>query len=108
MWWDHQNLNKPRTDRAGKRWNFRVWHDVWTQHNRILSAQRVFFWDDAKDVCGVVLLTPGSELHVSRLRALISKLVADPRLRDQHRRELRFPLERHYAEYGAFPEEHAT
>jgi hypothetical protein len=36
---------------------------------------------------------------------VIEKLVADPDLRAKHQRELRFPLERHYEEYGAFPEE---
>jgi hypothetical protein len=97
MWWDHQNLNKPRRDKTGKRWNFRVWHDS--------GAQRIFFWDDPREICGAVLLSPGRSVHVSRIHRLIDKLVADENLREQHRRELRFPLERHYSEYGIFPEE---
>jgi hypothetical protein len=101
MWWDHQNLNRPRIDKTGKRWNFRVWHDSLP----IGHAERIFFWDDRKEHCGVILLPPGSSLHVSRLHTLINKLVANPDLREQHRRELSFPLERHYSEYGAFPEE---
>jgi len=43
--------------------------------------------------------------HSSRLKRLIEKLVADPTLRKKHRKQLQFPLERHYSEYGAFPEE---
>jgi hypothetical protein len=107
MWMNHQNLNKPRKDKNGKKWNFRVWFDVWTE-TKVLSAQRVFFWDDAKQSCGVVVLIPGSEMHVSRLKQMIANLVADPRLREKYRRELRFPLERHYSEYGVFPEERAN
>ena len=99
MWWDHQNLNKPRKDTSGKRWNFRVWHDVLQK----CHVERVFFWDDKREFCGVVLVSPS--LHVSDLHGLIEKLLADPTLRAKHRRELRFPLERHCSEYGAFPEE---
>jgi hypothetical protein len=104
MWWDQQNLNKPRRDKSGKRWNFRVWHEVWTE-DKVLSAQRIFFWNDKKGFCGVVLLPPGSPMHVSRLHKFIDELVKDPSLRAKYQRELRFPLERHYSEYGAFPEE---
>jgi hypothetical protein len=68
-------------------------------------AQRIFFWNEGKDVTGVVLLLPGKTLHISRLRTLIQKVVADQTFRDQYRRELNFPLERHYVDYGAFPEE---
>jgi hypothetical protein len=61
MWKDEQ----PRKDSNGKRWNFRIWHDVWSE-NKVLMAQRVFFWDDSKSHCGVVLFVPGSDLHFSR------------------------------------------
>jgi hypothetical protein len=106
MWWDHQNLNKPRIDKSGNKWNFRVWGDSWTDNNGVvLSAQRIFFWNDKKNFCGVVLLPPGSAVHVSRLHRMIDKLVADATLRQRYKRELRFPLERHYSDYGAFPEE---
>ena len=101
MWWNNQNLDKTRRDSRGKNWNFRVWHEVLPSGH----AERIFFWDDGKEECGVVLLRPGKSVHVSKLHQLIGKLVADPRLREQHKRELRFPLERHYSQYGAFPEE---
>ena len=100
MWKDEQ----PRKDSSGRRWNFRIWHDVWTD-DKVVSAQRVFFWDDSKSHCGVVLFPVGSTAHFSRLRKLIEKLVADAALRQHYRRDLRFPLERHYSDYGAFPEE---
>jgi hypothetical protein len=100
MWMNQQ----PRRDTAGKRWNFRIWYDVWTEE-KVFTAQRLFFWDDEKNYCGVVLFPPGSTVHFSRLKKLIEKLVADPALRRLHRRDLSFPLERHYAGYGTFPEE---
>jgi hypothetical protein len=93
-----------RRDKNGKRWNFSVWYDVWTD-GKLWIAERLFFWDDDKTFCGVVLFPPGSSVHFSRLKQLAEKLVVDPALRKQHRRELQFPLERHYSEYGAFPEE---
>ena len=88
MWWDDQDLDKPRRDKSGKRWNFRVWYDSIPAG----QAQRVSF-EDGKEHCGVVLLPPGSTPHVSRVHALINKLIADPQLRKQNRRELNCPLD---------------
>lgn len=99
MWWDHQNLDKPRRDKNGKRWNFRVWHEV----ESLRHVARVFFWDDGKEFCGVRIL--GDVTHITALHDFIEKLVADPALRERYRRDLRFPLERYYSEYGAFDEE---
>jgi hypothetical protein len=93
MWWDHQNLNATRRDKTGVRWNFRVWHDTVDR----LHVERVFFWNDAKEVTGIVELRPG--IHVKKVHDLIEKLVADPALRELHSREIRFPLERHYSVY---------
>jgi hypothetical protein len=100
MWKDEP----PQRDSTGKRWHFRIWYDVWTE-NKVLTAERVFFWDDTKSFCGVVVFPAGKAVHRSRLRALVRKLVSDPDLRNQYRRELHFPLERHYSDYGVFPEE---
>jgi hypothetical protein len=44
-------------------------------------------------------------MHYARIRSLIEKLVADQELRKRYERDIEFPLERHYPEYGAFPEE---
>ena len=63
MWWNGQNLDKPRKDKTGKRWNFRVWHDS----TPLGHAERIFFWDDKKEHAGVILLTAGSSVHVSRV-----------------------------------------
>jgi len=104
MWWDTQNLNAPRLDRRGKRWNFRVWHDAFTI-GRTVSAVRVFYWDDGRNSTGVVLLGPDTSHHVRDVHALIQKLTSSDLLRAAHQRELQFPLERFYSEYGAFPEE---
>lgn len=101
MWWDHQNLNKPRIDKSGKRWNFRVWHGK----VRESYVERVFFWDDERAFCGVVVIT--NPLHVSRIHTLIEKLVATPVMRERYKRDLNFPLERYYSESPAFPEENS-
>src|SRR5665213_3120158 len=104
MWRDGQNLDIPRKDKSGTKWNFRVWHDVFTL-GRVISVARVFFWDEKREETGVVLFGPDANYHVRDLHGLIQKLVASKELRSSHRRELLFPLERHYADYGAFPEE---
>ena len=104
-WWGSQNLDKPRRDKTGKRWNFRIWHDVLEIDNRAVHVARVFFWDDKYELTGVRLFGPGDDTHITALRSFIEKLVASPTLRSKHRRELRFPLERHYSEFGVFPEE---
>jgi hypothetical protein len=104
MWWDYQNLNRARTDKSGTKWNFRVWHEVFTAQ-RVQSVARIFFWNEKRDSTGVVLLGPEANQHVRDLHNLIEKLVSSPGLRAKHRRQLLFPLDRHYEKYGAFPEE---
>jgi hypothetical protein len=65
----------------------------------------LFFWDDRKSCCGVVLIPPDAVKPYSQLKTLIEKLVANAELRRRHQRELQFPLETHYSGYPAFPEE---
>src|SRR5438552_18501385 len=101
MWLAGQNLNQPRTDKSGSKWNFRVWHDVVD----LRHVSRIFFWDEKGEVMGVVLYPADANTDISRLRSMIQKLVADPHVRAKYQRKLRFPLERHYSAYGAFPEE---
>jgi pyruvate/2-oxoglutarate dehydrogenase complex dihydrolipoamide dehydrogenase (E3) component len=93
MWWDDQNLNKPRTDKSGTKWKFRVWHDAFTIR-RTVGVARIFFWNETRDVTGVVLLGPDANQHVRDLHGHIEKLVADPKRRATHQRPLQFPLER--------------
>ena len=101
MWWDDQNLELPHVDGTGKKWNFRVWHEVVD----LKHVAHVFFWDDAKESTGVMLLPAGARTDVAALRSVIQKLASDPVLRTKYLRELRFPLERYYSRHGAFPEE---
>jgi hypothetical protein len=95
---------KPRRSKNREHWNFTYWNSVWTG-DRVKNAQRLFFWNRDKSECGVVVLPSGKTMHYSRIRSLIEKLVADSTLRSKYRRDIQFPLERHYPEYGAFPEE---
>jgi hypothetical protein len=96
VWWTNQNLDSVRKDNSGGRWNIRVWHD----HVEGIYIQRVFFWNDGKTETGVVELAGGSTLHVSRLKQLIGRLVAQPDYRRRFRTQLEFPVEREYANYA--------
>lgn len=104
MWWDDQNLGMPHLDATGKRWNFRVWHEV----VNLKHVARVFLWDDGKASTGVLVLPAGARTDVAALHSVIRKLVSDPALRTKYSRDLKFPLERYYSRYGAFPEETAV
>ena len=101
MWWDEQNLDKAREDRSGHKWHFRVWHAVVD----LKHVARVFFWDDARDFCGVVLIPKSGRTDVRAIRNIIQKIASDSAFRLQHLREISFPLERFYESYPAFPEE---
>jgi hypothetical protein len=98
MWWDHQNLDAARRDKAGTRWSFRVWHDVVYG----VHTERIFFWNDERDATGVIEFRPG--VHVKRLHQVIEKLVSDPKLRESNARVLKFPIERHYSAYEPLSE----
>ncbi len=52
MWWKGQNLDKPRRDKTGRIWHFRVWHDFPDG----VYTQRIFFWDDVQTETGLVEL----------------------------------------------------
>ena len=101
MWWDQQNLGQPRVDKTGARWHFAVWHDLIDRSH----VARVFFWDDQRSFTGVLIIPAGGRTDVQALHDWIQKLAADPALRNQCQRALRFPLERHYSFFGAFPEQ---
>ena len=96
---------KPRQGKDGRRWNFAHWYSVWWVADHAKTAQRLFFWDDDKRECGAVLLGPGKVMHYSKIVSLIAKLVADGSLRQKYRRDIKFPLQRHYGDYGSLPEE---
>ncbi len=101
MWLTTHNLRKFHRDTLGTKWNFRVWQEVAEGKDIV----RIFFWNEERDHCGVVQVPPGGRTDTSALHILIEKLVADPELRAKHKKELRFPVERYYSEYRAFPEE---
>ena len=105
MWLTQNNLDKPRRDKSGVRWHFRVWQDF-DPSGRLCT--RVFFWDDSKECGGVRIYPAGDDGHVSSLGEFIDQLVAHPALRRKYRRPLRFPLERLYSKYGAFPEDESN
>lgn len=91
-------------DRSGERWNFRYWYSGWSR-DHTKKAQRLFFWNDSKNICGVIVLLPGRTQPYSRLLSLMKELTAKAELRERYRRQLRFPLERYYSEFGSLEEE---
>jgi hypothetical protein len=95
---------KSRKDKSGRRWNFCYWC-AGTFADKSSRGQRLFFWDDRKELCGVILFLPGKTVRYSRVNDLIGKLVAHESVGKQYQRKLLFPLEEHYSLYGALPEE---
>jgi hypothetical protein len=101
--WSHE---KSRKDKSGGRWNFCYWYGgALAEKSR--QGQRLFFWDDDKADCGVVLFSPEKTIPYSRISDLMGKLVAHQSERMKYQREFLFPLEQNYLGYGAFPEEEA-
>ncbi len=68
-------------------------------------GQRLYFWDDRKVECGVLLFSPEKPQRYARIQNLIDNLVSDPSLRKLNARDLDFPLNRHDENFGVFPEE---
>ena len=101
------NEERPRQGKSGERRRFTYWHSVGFGEG-LKSAQRLFFWNQDKSECGVVILPPDKTMRYARIKSLIEKLAADQELRRKYQRDIEFPLERHYFEYGAFPEEIPT
>jgi hypothetical protein len=100
------NEVKPKQGKDGVRWYFTYWHSPWPGDDvKVEKAQRLFFWNQGMSELGAVILPPGKTMSYARIESLIEKLVADPKLRKKYQRDIEFPLERHYPEYGAFPEE---
>lgn len=82
-------------DSKGRLWHFRVWHD----HVDGIYIQRIFFWDEVRSETGVIELVGDKTRHVSRLKQLISKVLASPEHRIPYRRNIQFPVERRYGSY---------
>jgi hypothetical protein len=99
--WENE---KSRKDKSGKRWHFHYWYSG-PFVDKTRQAQRLFFWDDSKECCGVVLFSPDKTVPYSRIKSKIKNLVAHDSVRRKFQRDLIFPLEENYAEYGDFPEE---
>ena len=93
MWWKSQNLSRPFKSADGRVWHFRVWHDIVGGTH----TERIYFWDDSKELTGCAEFGGDQSLHVSKLKQRMRKIATDPAYRDRFRRELQFPVERHYS-----------
>ena len=93
MWWNNQNLHKPRTDKAGAIWHFKVWHDLLDG----IYIQRIYFWDDQKKRTGVLEFKDSQVVNATKLKDRIRKLLLEPAYRRRFYKRLRFPVERYYS-----------
>ena len=93
MWWSNQNLERPVRATDGRLWHFRVWHD----HVAGVYTQRIFFWDESRADTGCAEFARDQVLHVSKIKQRIRKIVTDAAYPERHRRDLEFPVERHYS-----------
>jgi hypothetical protein len=79
--------------RDGRVWHFRVWHDFVDG----VHTERIYFWDESRELTGCAEFAADQILHISKMKQRMRKIVTDPAYRDKFRRELQFPVERHYS-----------
>jgi hypothetical protein len=87
-----QNLNNPIIGPDGTTWHFMVGFDYIDG----VHIQRIFFWDDAKRITGMLERRGSDTLHVQRLKDRIRRIAKDKAFRSRFLRDLEFPLHRHW------------
>ena len=92
IWCRSQNLTGPIVDAKGTPWSFLV---GWDSTDGV-ETQRIFFWDETKEVTGLLELRGDACLHVRRIRDRTKRLVTDREYRGRFLRRLGFPVERHW------------
>ena len=92
MWCRDKMLARPIKAKNGRQWHFCVWMDFVKGD----LTQRVFFWDEARRITGCAEFAGEEALHWHKLKRRIHRIANEPSFRARFRRELRFPVERHY------------
>ena len=93
MIWDrNQNLTTSVAGAGGTTWHFLVGSDFPDG----IHTQRIFFWDGAREVTGLLELRGDACLHVRRIKDRIKRLANDPHYRRAFLRPLKFPVERYW------------
>jgi len=90
MWWNHQNMDKPIKTKDGLIWEFAVWHEMVNG----VHQQKIYFWDQAKKVAGMMELN--EPVHRNKLKDKMKKVATDKNFRDKYTCELKFPIEKNY------------
>jgi hypothetical protein len=88
IWHRRQNL----VDARGTSWNFLVGSDFADG----IQTQRIFFWNDKKEVSELLELRGDSCLHFRQIRDRIKRLANDPEYRARFLQTLKFPVERYW------------
>ena len=92
IWCRSQNLTGPIVDAKGTPWSFLV---GWDSTDGV-ETQRIFFWDETKEVTGLLELRGDACLHVRRIRDRMKRLVNDREYRGRFLRPLEFPVKRYW------------
>ena len=92
-WWKSQNLDRPVKGTDGRVWHFRVWHDMVGG----AYTERIYFWDESREFTGCAEFSGDQVLHISKLKQRMRKIATDPSYIERFRRDLQFPVERHYS-----------
>jgi hypothetical protein len=93
---------RSKQDKQGKKWNFSYWHTgIFTP----IRAQRLFFWDDDRTETGVLTWVGPATRRYTEIAKIAEKLAREPNFRRLNLRDLRFPLDRYYGEFGSFADE---
>src|SRR5262245_23605113 len=92
IWHRSRNLIAPVVDANGTSWNFLVGSDF----TGGIQTQRIFFWDETKEVTGLLEFRGDACLHVRRIRDRIKHLANDREYRRRFLRPLEFPVQRYW------------
>lgn len=61
-----------------------------------IMMERIFFWDEAKEITGLLELRGEACLHLRRIKDRMKRLANDSEYRRQFLRPLDFPVERYW------------
>ena len=96
------SLVTPKRDQSGERWHLAYWCN---RPHVVPRAQRLFFWNDDLEQCGVIVLVEEDCKLYKFVKKQIEWLLDDTDFRLLHSRPLRFPIGRYYEKFGSFAEE---
>ena len=86
------SLTTTIVDAKGTAWHFLVGHD----YTDGIETERIFFWDGARDVTGLLEFRGDACLNVRRIKDRMKRLANDPEYRGLFLHPLKFPVKRYW------------